>query len=213
MIAREGLAPLTTLAGAGVALVFSPLPWWVMLIPWPLFAVALWIYYERRPRCPAAPNALISSVNGRVSRVDQCWNPWLNANALRVRIDAELPFTGIIWAPTEGKILDYWTKAAPFDGPAGRPGEDDSPNCYALHIRTDEEQDAVLALSSAGRFSRLKLDVGPGNRAGQGRRMGFGYFIGYADLLLDAGSEARVDVGDPVSAGETVLAEFTDRAR
>ena len=211
MIAREGVGLLTAMGGAAVGVSFATGPTVATVVVWLFTIAAIWIYYERKPNCPAAPHALICPLAGSVERIDRCWNPWLNGNCLRVRVKVTAPFIGTVWSPTEGKILEFWTKAAAFDGPAGRPVDGESPNCYALHIQTDEGQDAVLALSSAWPISRLKLDVGPGNRAGQGRRLGFCYFIGYADLLIDPGSCPRVSVGDKVSAGESVLAAFTDR--
>ena len=214
MIAREGTVPIA-LATAGAVLVSLTESWlWLSVGLWVLCMAAVWIYYEPRPNCRPVPFALVASMSGTVSKVDSCWNPWLNLHFTRIRVEVSAPYTGTVWAPTEGKILDYWTKASVFDGPSGRADADRSPNCYAVHIRTDECQDAVLALSSLSStrpisaLSRLKLDVGPGDRTGQGRRMGFGYFVGHIDLLLDSQSAVMVSVGERTSAGETVLAEF-----
>lgn len=171
----------------------------------------VWVYFERLPKCPPRPNALVCPVNGTISAVDKSWDPWSNRSSLRIRVSVAMPFVWTIWAPTEGKIMDFWTKAAPFEGPAGRPEGEDSPNCYTLLIRTDEGQDARVCVSSTWPVSRLKLVVGPGNRTGQGRRMGFAYFAAYVDLLLEPEAEPSVGVGEAVIAGESVLANFAPR--
>jgi phosphatidylserine decarboxylase len=181
-------------------------------LSWVIFALVLFVYFERRPKCPPLPNALVCPMSGHVVSVDSCWDPWSNRTSQRIRINVSLPRVGVVWAPTEGKIEDYWTKAAAFDGPPGKPGKDDSPNCYAILIRTDEKQDALLSLSSTRSISRFKLDVGPGNRVGQGRRLGFAYFVSYIDLLLDPRDSSEVQVGDKVLGGESVLATFAERA-
>ena len=211
MLAREGTVPSLVVGSAAVAASFGLEPLWPAAVLWAFLIFVVWLYFERRPQCPPLPNALVAPVNGTVTAVDQSWDPWSNRNCLRIRISVASPFVWTIWAPTEGKIIDYWTKAAAFDGPPGRPEESESPNCYAILIRTDEEQDARVCVSSTWPISRLKLDVGPGNRAGQGRRLGFAYFVAYVDLLVEAGGEAEVETGLKVSAGETVLAYFGPR--
>ena len=75
-----------------------------------------------------------------------------------------------------------------------------------VKVKLNDGKPERSQLKAAGFF-----DVGPGNRAGQGRRMGFAYFVAYVDLLLDEDVEVDVEVGQRVSAGESVLASFALR--
>ncbi len=62
-----------------------------------------------------------------------------------------------------------------------------------------------MALSSPRPVSRFRLDVSPGERAGHGRRVGFVYFAGYADLLVPLSTRLTLEQGAVVRAGESVL--------
>ena len=211
MLAPEGTAPAVVVSAAALAASFGLESRWLPALLWGAVVLVLWLYFERRPKRPPSPNALVCPVNGRVILVGTSWDPWSNRESLRIRVAVRAPFIWTIWAPTEGKILDYWTKAAAFDGPAGRPSGSDSPNCYTMLIRTDEDQEARVCISSTWPVSRVKFDVGPGNRSGQGRRLGFAYFVAYVDLLLCPSDEPLVQLGDKVTAGESVLANFALR--
>ena len=211
MIAKEGVPCAIVAASAATAASFlTGASWWSSLGWLSVFAV-WYVFYERKTNCPPSPFALVSPISGRISRVDHCWDPWLNRESMRVTVSASRFAVGSIRSATEGRIEGFWTKAATFDGPAGGPHGTESPNCYAAHIRTDEMQDAVIAMSSRLPISRLKLDAGPGNRAGQGRRLAFAYFISDVDLLLENDALAEVKPGVKVLAGETVLARFPAR--
>jgi len=211
VLAPEGTVPAIIVSAAAISASFALEPVWPAAMLWLAVALVLWLYFERRPQRPPLPNALVCPINGTVAVVDTTRDPWSNEDCLRIRVVVAAPFIWTIWAPTEGKIIDYWTKAAAFDGPAGRPDASDSPNCYAVLIRTDEDQDARVCISSTWPVSRVKLDVGPGNRAGQGRRLGFAYLIAYVDLLLGTPAEPLARVGDKVTAGESILANFAPR--
>ena len=115
---------------------------------------------------------------------------------------------GVIRSPTEGQIKDFWVR-----GGVGRDEDLDaaaSPTSYALWIQTDEGDDVVLAVYGRRFVSRFKAEASPGERIGQGKRLGFVYFgttiVVYApqnaelEPLLTSAANQRIKGGSQVLA-------------
>ena len=211
MIAREGLVPvgIAALSAAAVAAYADP-AWSIPL--WALTAYVLFVFRESAPDIPNAPLAVLSPGDGEVVEVAENRDPWLDRNALRVRVALEGPGIGVLRSPVEGKVMDYWTSAHRFDAPGTprptRGSSRGSPRCYSAWVQTDEGDDVVFAVSSLHRISRFKLYSAPGERIGFGQRMGFIYFGSVVDVYVPAGSRRKVASGNAAHAGSSVLAEL-----
>jgi phosphatidylserine decarboxylase len=209
MLAREGIVPVGVAAVGALVVTYAG-----ALVPasllWLAAAVLAVVFRDRRPERPAEPLGLLAPVDGVVLRADSVEDPWFKRRALRVRLRPRTPGIVVVRSATEGKVTGYWVARAPFDAPEDcrASAASGSPNCYSFGLVTDEGEETVLALSCVRRFSRFKLDVSPGERAGQGARIGFAYFISYVDVLLPADARVRVGQRDRVRAGETVIASL-----
>ncbi len=180
--------------------------WLYALAPAALAAWLAVLFADRRSNAPGEALGVIAPFDGQVLRVDSVEDPWLKRRATRIRVSATWPGVGIVMAPTEGSVTGYWLAGAPFDSGAPapeRPGR--SPSCYAVGLETDEGDQVLVAISSPRPVSRFRLDVSPGERAGQGRRLGFVYFAGYADVLVPRSTRVILEPGAPVRAGESTL--------
>lgn len=207
MILREGHAPILVIGVAGAVITGAASP--LAAIPaWLLLLWLLVIYWERRPPVPANPRGVLSPVSGRVTYIGEEPDPYLEREALRIRVDLRFPGIVPVRSPTEGKVMDLYARRGVF-GEDQRPcTEDESPDCYGQWIRTDEDEDIVFVLSSRAPVSRARFDQAPGERVGQGSRTGFFYLASFADVLVPAPSTVEVTVGDRVDAGESVLAQL-----
>jgi phosphatidylserine decarboxylase len=201
MIAREGWAPLSTVLGVAVFLVLrGEAPWsvpaWLLL----LYLVVLYHYPDRQ--IPPSPLAVVCPADGRVVEVGQARDPWLERSVVRLAVALAAPGVTALRSPTEGKVMDLWVNAEGKEASkrfasSGR---------YTLWLRTDEGDDVVFSVLSRGRVSRFKADVGPGERVGQGTRIGFVYFGAGVEILVPANSRPAVSGGEAVLAGSGVLA-------
>ena len=176
MILREGNVPLAITGVAGLV-VASTVGLTASLALWLFLAWLLHIYWEHRPSLPAEPKGILSPVHGRVLNVDRYRDSWLERSALRVRI--AIPFPGIVplRCPIEAKVMDLYTRVGAFGTAQRACAADESPDCYAQWLQTDEGEDVVFAISSHYPLSRARFDHAPGERVGQGARSGFIYLF------------------------------------
>lgn len=212
MLSREGL-PFALVTGMGAAALAHGVGWAYAAPAWAIFACIVYVFYERRCEEPSRPNGVVAPADGVITRISEVRDEWLGRDVSRVRVKLRFPGVTITRSPVSGKAVEYLTGLDPFDGPQGRekgPVDADtaslSPNAYALHVRTDEDDDVVTVVSSLLPLSRVKLDVSPGGRVGQSHRYGFVYFSDYIDVLFDKRSNIGVSVGEKVRSGETLLA-------
>ena len=207
MIAREGVVAVGVAALSAVAVAVYVDPVWSLPL-WALTALLAFVFREPLPDIPNLPLAVLSPGDGVVVEVAEARDPWLERKALRVRVDLGGLGIGVLRSPVEGKVMDYWTSAQPFNEPGTLRVTGGSPNCYSTWVQTDEGDDVVFAVSSLRPISRFKLYSAPGERIGFGQRMGFIYFANVVDVYTPAGTRRQASTGDAVHAGSSVLAEL-----
>lgn len=207
MIAQEGILPIGV-AGVAAAVVVhvAGLLWSAPL--WVLTGYLLYLFRETVPEIPNLPLGVLSPGDGLVRSVSSQRDPWLERDAHRVRIDLQGLGIGVLRSPVEGKVMDYWTSAQPFNRPGTLSAPGESPNCYTVHLRTDEGDDIVFSVSSLRPISRFKLYASPGERVGIGHRIGFLYFGSIVDVYLPLSASTRIEAGAGTAAGHTVLGQL-----
>lgn len=204
MIAREGILPISVAGIAGaVTAHFAGVLWSLPL--WALAAYLLYLFRETIPDVPNLPLAVLSPGDGRVLNVSSKPDPYLDRDAHRVRIDLGGLGIGVLRSPIEGKVMNYWTSAQPFNRPGASSPPGGSPNCYSVQVRTDEGDDVVFAVSSLRPISRFKLYAAPGERVGIGQRIGFLYFGNVVDVFMPPSAVPETRAGAGAEAGCTVL--------
>lgn len=211
MIAREGLVPIGAACLAAAATVhYAGLLW--SLPVWALAAYALYVFREATPAIPNEPLGILSPGNGRLMDVGKAPDSWLARDSLRARLALDGPGTGVLRSPVEGKVMDYWTAAQPFNKPGILRASGFSPNCYSVWVQTDEGDDVVFAVSSLRPISRFKLSVSPGERVGIGKRIAFIYFGSIIEVFMPVQSRPLATPGSVVQSGCTVLAHLVRKA-
>jgi phosphatidylserine decarboxylase len=204
MIAREGLAPISAACVAALALAHYAGVLWSLPL-WALAAYFLYLFRETAPAIPNLPLAVQSPGNGQVVDVTEARDSWLDRDACRVRVELDGLGIGVLRSPVEGKVMDYWTSAQPFNRPRTMRATGFSPNCYSTWVRTDEGDDLVMAVSSLRPISRFKLYRAPGERVGIGQRIGFIYFGNIVEVFMPLRTRPEAAAGSPAEAGCTVL--------
>lgn len=207
MIAREGTAAVVATLSAGLALAYFKVVYGAALA-FGMGAVLIWLYRVPRRSAPAVPRGLLSPVDGRVARIEPYEDTRLNRPALRISVKVTPPGITVFFSATEGKVQHIWTSYGPFGEKRLKRSLAASPDCYSVQVQSDEGDDVLMVVSSRWPLSRCRFERSPGERIGQGGRLGFVYFASSFELLAPADALPRVEVGDRVRAVSSVLAEL-----
>lgn len=191
-VARDGW-PLIFL------LVIATLVAWVVDSEWSLLFAALAFAATLRFRdpertIPSEALGVVSPVDGIVEAVDTVADPFLDRQAIRVRIRIHRFGCYSARAPLEGKVLE--TKCAQPSGPRG------------LRLETDEGDQVVVTLNTAPGWGRPRSLCGYGSRIGQGQRIAWLRLARVAELYLPVGTRMAVSPGRRVLAGSELVASL-----
>ncbi len=196
LIAREGWLYLgVTVCLAVILNLFS----WMLAVPAWLAIVWLVIVFRDPPRAiPSSPLGIISPVDGKVLTVEQAHDTYLKRRALRIVIRMRWFDVYSLRSPTEGKVADTWYG-----------GADQEHNASAiLWIRTDEIDDVVTTILGGFWLWKPTCETQSGERVGQGQRCGFMRFGSKVEVMLPQSAIAKVNPGDVVASGESVIANL-----
>ncbi|MDT0634148.1 hypothetical protein [Spectribacter hydrogenoxidans] len=197
-IAREGW-PILVLASI-VTFGVGHFGHWLAALPLVVVVLLLLAFFhDPRRRIPSEPLAVIAPVDGRVVHRRECYDPFLDREAIRVSLDASLLGAYLLRSPVEGTVLEL---------PAA--GESEFAGTVSW-LRTDEGDDIVLA-ASGWMFGGRPCQVRYGDRLGQGRVCGARRLARRVYIFLPAHSRVEVAVGDRVRAGSDKLATLVRKA-
>lgn len=192
-IVREGW-PLIALVVVGGAAAYTQLAWWAAL-PFAAAAVLLaFFFHDADHHVPAEPFTVVSPVDGRVIHRRECYDPFLDREAVRISVLVDRFGQYFMRAPAEGTVLELPPDAWPeFTGTAS-------------WIRTDEGDDLVVTVSQGAMFGARPCRTPYGERVGQSRRCGVRRLARHVDLYLPANTRLEVDIDQRVTAGCSTLA-------
>ncbi len=195
LIAREAW-PYLALIACGAGLVQFLIGGVIAMFLW-TFVLLLTVAFRDPPRVvPAEPLAVVSPSHSRVLGVTHTVNPWLQKEMIRARLVMRLWDIYTLHSPVEGKVMERW-------GPGSNAAM--SRNCYAYWIQTDEGDDVMLAITPHMAFMPVVCRLHPGERVGQGQRLGTLHFGALIELYFPASSTMDVTVGDRVQAGASIV--------
>jgi phosphatidylserine decarboxylase len=207
MIAREGHG-LLLLVAVCAALLHAFLGFYAAIPAWGLLGLLFYQFRDPTQTPPSLPLAIVSPIHGRITASGPTRDPWLKRDSESVAVTTGIFDIRSIYAPIEGKIVEQWTTI-----PDPEPGEGCPKHSNAFHIRTDERDDIVLVITRGEWGGNVSIAYNPGERIGQGRRIGYANFGCSARLYLPAGSQLAVAAGDKVAAGSSIVAMLVHLTR
>lgn len=196
-LAPEG-RPYVTLAAivvAGTHALWGSAAW----PSWVLLAAALLVFRDFGRSIPPRALAVVSPVDGVVTRISEDRDPFLDRPARLVSVRQSVLGEFNVHSPVEGKVHGRW-----WPGKEGVDG-DIPRDRFALWVRTDEEDDLTFSVGLKGGVHYLRCAVQSGERMGQGRRCGFIGFGLPVDLYLPENSRVEVELGQRVKAGSDII--------
>ena len=198
LVAREGIPVLIVILVLAIAAFVSSsaVLFSVLTV---LFLLALYIFREPVCELPCAPLGVLSPANGEVLSVCDVEDYRLSRRAKKIRIRMSPLDVHGLRCPTEGKVMNQWSSTG---------GEQEFPREYAWWIQTDEGDDLVFALGLGGLAVYSRVTIVSGQRMGQGQRCGYLYLAGTFDLYLPENVRVKVEAGDSLVAGASILADY-----
>lgn len=178
-----------------------------------LWAAPLWLatafvvqFFRDPPRAvPQQPGVVVCPADGRVIKVDELEDPYLERPARRVSIFMNVFNVHSNRIPVGGVVRQRWYHPGSFLNAAlDKAARDNERN--ALWIRTDAGQDVVVVQVAGLIARRILCYVEPGQQVARGERYGFIRFGSRLDVYLPASAEVKVALGDRVHAASDVMA-------
>lgn len=205
IIAREGWPFLA------IALIVSVAATW-FCAAWsaPLWIITLFIlqFFRDPPRqLPEQANAVIAPADGRIVVVGKAYDDYLKRDALKISVFMNVFNVHSNRSPVNGTVEQRWYHAGKFFNAAlDKASLENERN--ALWIKTTDGQD-VTCVQIAGLVARRILCYADaGSQLHKGQRYGFIRFGSRVDVYLPLTATPKVALGEKVSAGSTILAEF-----
>lgn len=207
MILREGRLLLAVL-GAGAVAAHVAAGWAGSLPVLALAALVAYLYRDPDRDVPSVPLGVVSPADGTVESIERRPDPFLDRDALCIRLRMGLLDGYSTRSPVEGRIVQRWYSAGDAAEVRARRGR----LRYALWIQTDEQDDVVLSMLRESSWRAPLCYVHAGERVGQGQRCGMIRFGSAVELYLPFDARSAVQAGDHLRAGADLVATLTHKA-
>ncbi len=207
ILAREGRVHLVLAALAGISATWL-WGWWSLPV-WLLVVFVFQFFRDPKRQISDTPGAVVAPASGQVVFIGETANPYLEGvTSLKVSIFMNVFSVHSNLVPIGGEIRDCWYHPGKFFNAAlDKASTENERN--AIWIRTPEGED-VISIQIAGLIARRILSyVKKGDQVQTGERYGFIRFGSRVDLYLPAGTSLDVKMGQWVSSGNDVVANFS----
>jgi phosphatidylserine decarboxylase len=205
-IAREGWPFLAGSVVLTLAIGWFAGWWWSAPVGlWVLFV--LQFFRDPARPVPGDRRTVVAPADGRIVAVEKAEDPYLKRQATKVSVFMNVFNVHSNRSPVDGEVRQVWYDAGSFVNAAlDKASAENERN--ALWLRADAGQD-VTCVQIAGLIARRILCyVKAGDHLNRGDRFGFIRFGSRVDLYLPVEARVRVELGQKVSAGSTVVAEL-----
>jgi phosphatidylserine decarboxylase len=206
IIAREGWGHVAVAIAVALAVGWFAGWWWS--VPLWIGAVFVLQFFRDPPRqIPGTERTVVSPADGRIVAVEKAKDSYLERDALKVSVFMNVFNVHANRSPVDGEVKNRWYSPGTFVNAAlDKASAENERN--ALWIRTAAGAD-VTCVQIAGLIARRILCyVQAGERLRRGERFGFIRFGSRVDVYLPLDAAIKVELGQTVSCGATVLAEL-----
>jgi phosphatidylserine decarboxylase len=206
IIAREGWPILAASVAAAAVVGWLAGGWWSAPVwGWVLFV--LQFFRDPARVVPGDLRTVVAPADGRIVAVEKAQDPYLKRTATKLSVFMNVFNVHSNRAPVDGEVREAWYDAGAFMNAAlDKASVQNERN--ALWLRADAGSD-VVCVQIAGLIARRILCYAkPGDRLKRGERFGFIRFGSRVDLYLPPEARVRVELGQKVSGGATVMAEL-----
>jgi phosphatidylserine decarboxylase len=206
IIAREGWPFLAVSVALAVAAGVLAGWWWsVPVWIWALFVLQL--FRDPARAVPGDRRTVVAPADGRIVAVEKADDPYLKRASTKVSVFMNVFNVHSNRSPLDGEVRETWYSRGAFVNAAlDKASIENERN--ALWLRADAGPDVVCVQIAGLIARRILCYVKAGDRLKRGDRFGFIRFGSRVDLYLPLEARVRVELGQKVSAGSTIVAEL-----
>ena len=197
---RDGILYALALAVVAALLLFlSP---WLSLIPLLLAAFFLWFFRDPERPIPQDPGAIVSPGDGKVTDISPM--EIMGRRMQRISIFLNVFDVHVNRSPISGVIRAVEYRRGKFRNAMDA-------GCCDINeqniVTVEGEGQTVIFKQIAGLLARrIVFTRKIGDTVARGERIGLIKFGSRVDVIMDAGVEMKVKIGDHVAGGSTILA-------
>ncbi len=201
-IAKEGymfILPLAVLTG-----IFWALSWfWVTGLFVGLFLFVTWFFRDPERSIPEDPNAIVSPGDGKIVEIISEKDPLLDEAYTRVSIFLNVFNVHVNRVPISGKIQATRYNPGKFFNAASHKASLDNEQSAIL---LNNGHVTILVKQIAGLIARrIVCWAEEGDEYQRGQRFGLIRFGSRVDIFLPEGTDIKVEIGDIVSGGSSII--------
>jgi phosphatidylserine decarboxylase len=206
-IARPGY-PIITIGLFGVALFL----WWGVMAGWILFAlVTLFVisfFRDPERQSPQDEKAILSPADGRILLIEEKdMTPFSTGRAIKISVFMSVFNCHVNRIPLSGRIETIVYRPGKFfSANQDRASAQNEQN--ALLLRTPEGLEISFVQVAGLIARRIVCWVKPGSTIKRGERFGMIRFGSRVDIFLPISTRIRINRGDKVKAGLTIIGEL-----
>jgi phosphatidylserine decarboxylase len=181
--------------------------WWWSVPVWLVALFVLQFFRDPARPIPGDARTVVAPADGRIVAVEKAEDPYLKRQSTKVSVFMNVFNVHSNRSPVDGEVRQAWYDAGSFLNAAlDKASVENERN--ALWLRADAGQD-VTCVQIAGLIARRILCyVKAGDRLKRGDRFGFIRFGSRVDLYLPGEARVKVELGQKVYAGSTIVAEL-----
>lgn len=204
LIARQGLWPVIIVLLAALVVNYQ-FGWQASAGLWLLAAIIAYLFRDPRREVPPTPLAIVAPVDGQVVSIDRAIDPYLQREAVCIRIQGHWWGVFTVRSVMEGKVNNQWFGTLP-EGSDPSIYNNRSVPPFAQWTRSDEDDDVVTTLSPRFGVKGSRCYVNSGERVGQGKRCSYVPLGSDAEIFVPDNSRIEVKPGDELKAGSSIVA-------
>jgi phosphatidylserine decarboxylase len=197
--------------GSVIAAVLATVAVPVLLVTWLLFTVfTLYFFRDPNPRVPVGANLVVSPAHGKVDVIDRTTEPqFMGGECQRVSIFLSVFNVHVQNAPVGGKVgfLKY-TMGQFLNAMRTESAIHNENVLLGFEVSEPKGQRIGVRLIAGVIARRIVPFVQVGDEIARGERISLIQFGSRADVYLPAGAKIKVQLGEHVVGGQTVLAIF-----
>jgi len=196
---------------AAVAVVLTPLTITVLIVVWVVFTgFTLYFFRDPNPRVPAGANLVVAPGHGKVDVIGMGAEPYfMGGECQRVSIFLSVFDVHVQNAPVSGKVAWFKYSTGQFLNALKAESAVYNENVLLGFEASEPRGQKVGVRLIAGVIARRIVPfVQLGEEVARGERIGLIQFGSRLDVYLPGNAKIKVQVGDHVVGGQTVLAAF-----
>ena len=207
LLAKEGWLYIALSLIAAVLVTIS-LGWLAAIIFWVVVVFVLQFFRDPHRAIPQDDNIIVSPADGKVIFTGLVDDPYLDREAYKISVFMNVFSVHSNRSPLSAKVKKVWYHAGSFLNAAlDKASEKNERN--AIWLQTSDKKD-IVSVQVAGLVARRILCyTKEKDQLERGQRYGFIRFGSRVDLYLPKDFTPGVELGDNVSAGTSILGEFS----